>query len=86
MMKRKEREIEEGETSAKKPKALASSEEIENNKAGDVWRVVKGLLRQEQTRLSGLLSNEFSCFTMAKLVKVYVSVKWKLQQKFVILC
>ncbi|XP_068755165.1 nucleolar pre-ribosomal-associated protein 1-like isoform X2 [Montipora capricornis] len=53
-MKRKERDVEGGEMSPKKPKGSGFIEGIDNDKAGNTMRVLKGLLQKEQTRLSGL--------------------------------
>ena len=53
MMKRKERDVEGGEMSPKKPKGSGFIEGIDNDKAGNTMRVLKGLLQKEQTRLSG---------------------------------
>ena len=56
MKKRKERDLEDGEASPKKPKIDSVAEGNKNNdaSASDLFRAVRSLLRNEQTRLLGL--------------------------------
>lgn len=56
MKKRKERDLEDGEASPKKPKVVSVAEGNKNNdaSAADLFRAVKSFLKDEQTRLLGL--------------------------------
>ena len=56
MKKRKERDLEDGETSPKKPKTVGVAEGDKNNdaSAADLFRAVRSLLKDENTRLLGL--------------------------------
>ena len=56
MKKRKERDLEDGEASPKKPKIVSVAEGNKNNDASvaGLFRAVKSLLKDEHTRLLGL--------------------------------